>query len=116
MGLDIVLFKTKSTEIANFRKVNFLFKFFEDRIGDINPTTIEVATEDLEDLRDRCSKVLLDHTLAEELLPTCSGFFFGSTEYDDGYFKDVLRVLDTCETLLKQPLNHDEYYEFYIWY
>ena len=107
MGLDIVLYKTKSTEVADFRKVNFLFKFFEDKIGDRNPTTVEVATEDLEDLRDRCSRVLL---------PTCSGFFFGSTEYDDDYFKDVLRVLDTCETLLKQPLNHDEYYEFYIWY
>lgn len=116
MGLDIVLFKTKSTEIANFRKVNFLFKFFEDRIGDINPTTVGVTTEDLEDLRDKCSKVLVDHTLAEELLPTCSGFFFGSTEYDDDYFKDVFRVLDTCETLLKQPLDDGEGYELDFWY
>lgn len=116
MGLDIVLFKTKSTEVANFRKVNFLFKFFEDRIGDINPTTIEVTTDDLRELRNRCSEVLTDHTLAETLLPTCSGFFFGSAEYDNDYFKDVLRVLDVCESLLKQPLNHDEYYEFYIWY
>lgn len=116
MGLDIILLKTKSTEIANFRKVNFLFKFFEDKIGDRNPTTIEVTTEDLCELRDRCSKVLLDHTLAEELLPTCSGFFFGSTEYDDGYFKDVLRVLDICESLLKHPLDDGERYELYIWY
>ena len=116
MGLDIVLYKTKSTEVADFRKVNFLFKFFEDKIGDRNPTTIEVTTDDLCDLRDRCSRVLLDHTLAEELLPTCSGFFFGSTEYDDDYFKDVLRVLDTCETLLKQPLDDGERYELYIWY
>ena len=116
MGLDITLYKTKATKIADFRKVNFLFKFFEDGIGENNPTTIEVTKEDLEDLRDRCSKVLLDHTLAETLLPTCPGFFFGSTEYDDGYFKDVLRVLDTCETLLKQPLDDEEGYELYIWY
>ena len=116
MGLDIVLYKTKSTEVADFRKVNFLFKFFEDKIGDRNPTTIEVTTEDLEDLRDRCSRVLTDHTLAEELLPTCSGFFFGSTEYDDGYLEDVLRVLDVCESLLKHPLDDGERYELYIWY
>lgn len=116
MGLDIVLFKTKSTEVADFRKVNFLFKFFEDKIGDRNPTTIEVTTDDLQELRNRCSEVLTDHTLAETLLPTCSGFFFGSTEYDEYYFEDVLRVLDTCETLLEQPLNHNEYYELYIWY
>ena len=116
MGLDIVLFKTKSTEVANFRKVNFLFKFFEDKIGDRNPTTIEVTTDDLCELRDRCSKVLTDHTLAEELLPTCSGFFFGSTEYDKDYFKDVLQVLDVCESLLKQPLDDGERYELYVWY
>ena len=116
MGLDIVLFKTKSTKVTDFRKVNFLFKFFEDRIGDRNPTTIEVTTDDLEELRERCIKVLADHTLAEELLPTCSGFFFGSTEYDKYYFKDVLRVLDTCEALLKRPLNDGERYELYVWY
>ena len=116
MGLDIVLFKTKSVEIANFRKVNFLFKFFEDKIGDRNPTTIEVTTDDLEELRERCIKVLTDHTLAETLLPTCSGFFFGSTEYDKYYFKDVLQVLDTCESLLKHPLDDGERYELYVWY
>ena len=116
MGLDIVLFKTKAAEVANFRKVNFLFKFFEDKIGDRNPTTIEVTIDDLCELRDRCSKVLTDHTLAEALLPTCSGFFFGSTEYDKYYFKDVLRVLDTCEALLKQPLDDGERYELYVWY
>lgn len=116
MGLDIVLFKTKAAEVANFRKVNFLFKFFEDKIGDRNPTIIEVTTDDLCELRDRCSKVLTDHTLAEELLPTCSGFFFGSTEYNKDYYKDVLQVLDVCESLLKQPLDDGERYELYVWY
>lgn len=116
MGLDIALYKTKSTKIADFRKVNFLFKFFEDRIGDNDPTTIEVTTDDLRELGNRCSEVLTDHTLAETLLPTCSGFFFGSTEYDDYYFKDVLRVLDTCESLLKHPLDDGERYELDVWY
>lgn len=116
MGLDIALYKTKSTKIADFRKVNFLSKFFEDRIGDNNPVTIEVYTDDLEELREKCIKVLADHTLAKELLPTCSGFFFGSTEYDEYYFKDVLRVLDTCEALLKHPLDDGERYELDVWY
>lgn len=116
MGLDIILFKAKSAEIADFRKVNFLFKFFENKIGDRNPTTIEVTTDDLEELRERCIKVLTDHKLAKNLLPTCSGSFFGSTEYDKYYFKDVLRVLDTCEALLKHPLDDGERYELYVWY
>ena len=116
MELDITLYKTKSTKIADFRKVNFLFKFFEDRIGDNDPTTIEVYTDDLEELRERCIKVLADHKLAKNLLPTCSGFFFGSTEYDEYYFKDVLRVLDVCESLLKHPLDDGERYELDVWY
>ena len=116
MGLDIALYKTKSTKIADFRKINSLFKFFEDRIGDRNPTTIELYTDDLEELRERCIKVLADHKLAKDLLPTCSGSFFGSTEYDKYYFKDVLRVLDTCEALLKQPLDDGERYELDVWY
>ena len=36
-----------------------------------------------------CDKVLDDNSLAEELLPTRSGFFFGSTDYDEWYFEDI---------------------------
>lgn len=34
-------------------------------------------------------KVLSNKELAEELLPTTSGFFFGSTDYDQWYYEDV---------------------------
>lgn len=38
---------------------------------------------------DLFKKVLDDHSLASELLPTQSGFFFGGTEYDEYYFLDL---------------------------
>lgn len=34
-------------------------------------------------------KVMTNHELAEELLPTNSGFFFGSTDYDQWYYNDI---------------------------
>jgi hypothetical protein len=59
-----------------------------------------------------CKRVLDNHDLAEVLLPTKSGFFFGSTEYDDWYFdtieetyNDVKRILNTFDFE-----NRDIYY------
>jgi hypothetical protein len=48
-----------------------------------------VEKEDVDDIIDRCEQVLEDHSLAPELLPTQSGFFFGGTDYNDYYFEDV---------------------------
>jgi len=42
-------------------------------------------------------KAIKDPTVARELLPTQSGFFFGSIDYDEGYYQDVVetkRILD----------------------
>ena len=35
-----------------------------------------------------------DTSIAEELLPTTSGFFFGSTEYDEWYMEDIKKTID----------------------
>jgi hypothetical protein len=43
-------------------------------------------------LRNRCTDVLSDRGLAQELLPTQNGFFFGSTEYDEDYFEELERT------------------------
>ena len=67
-------------EIAYFCKVNFLIPFFD--YGD-NCSSIEIRKCQVEELVDNCNKVLDNHDLAEELLPTVCGFFFGSTDYDE---------------------------------
>ena len=45
--------------------------------------------EDIDDIIERCERVLDNHSLASTLLPTQSGFFFGGTDYDKWYFDDV---------------------------
>lgn len=120
MGLDIFFTKRKSNNIGYFRKVNFLVKYFEELGFDVeNQTPFEISREDAEVLLSRCKQVLKKHSLAEELLPTTEGFFFGSTDYDEAYFDDVKAVRDYVkDTLLPQfdELKEDEKIYFETWY
>ena len=84
---------------AYFRKVNFIYRYFGNRLDDEEACFVTKA--DLTDLIDRCEKVLADHDKAAELLPTTSGFFFGSTDYDNWYFGDVKDALKQFKKLLK---------------
>lgn len=86
---------------AYFRKVNFLFAYFENAGKMIDQYYAFVDKEDVEDIISRCERVLADHSLATELLPTQSGFFFGSTDYDDYYFEDVKDCLRQMKKYLK---------------
>lgn len=38
---------------------------------------------------NQCKQVIDDHSLADSILPTVSGFFFGDTSYDEYYFQDI---------------------------
>ena len=89
-------------ESAYFRKVNFIYRYFSEKLVD---ESCIVTKAEIEDIIERCKKVLADHSLAKELLPTCDGFFFGSTDYDDWYFKDVEDCQKQMEKLLE---DYDE--------
>jgi len=45
-------------------------------------------------------RVIEDPTVAKRLLPTREGFFFGSTEYDEGYLDDVKDTHDWAARML----------------
>ncbi len=42
-----------------------------------------------------------DPSVAEELLPTTSGFFFGSTEYDQWYLEDITDTIDIVTKVIE---------------
>lgn len=92
-------------EVAYFRKVNFLLPFFE--YGE-NCSRLEIYEYKIDELLDKCKQVLEDHSLAETLLPTQDGFFFGSIEYDDWYFDDVKEVYDKFSEIA-EDFNSYEY-------
>jgi hypothetical protein len=56
-------------------------------------------------------KFIKDPSLAAELLPTGSGFFFGSTEYDEWYYQDLK---DTAEAITT-ALEDDQAESFQYW-
>ena len=87
-------------ECAYFRKVNLLYAYFERKGTLLDQYFSMVERDDVIDIIDRCKRVLADHSLAEELLPTQSGFFFGGTEYDEWYFNKVEDVLEQMEKIL----------------
>lgn len=44
---------------------------------------------------------IVDSSVAEELLPTTSGFFFGSTNYDQWYMEDIKDTIDILTKVLE---------------
>jgi hypothetical protein len=45
-------------------------------------------------------KYIKDPSVARELLPTGSGFFFGGTDYDEYYYNDLVETQKMLEELL----------------
>lgn len=48
--------------------------------------------------------------IAKELLPTQSGFFFGSTDYDEYYLRDLIETAEQLKKLLVEDTKGDFYY------
>lgn len=92
-------------DVAYFRKTNFLMAFFDDFD---NGEYLEISKDEVDELLNNCERVLADHSLAPELLPTQEGFFFGSTDYDEEYFDKVRNVLDTF-TMIMEIVDLSEY-------
>lgn len=123
MGLDQYLFRRTSNDSKEeiyWRKANFVHRYFTagwQRQGYESDDCTEFPTtkEDLSRLVELCDIVLKDHNKASSLLPSMSGFFFGSTDYDDLYFEDVKFTKDKVSDLLKEANDDDEFY-YYAWY
>ena len=97
-----------------WRKANQIHKWFVDNVqcGRDDCGTYEVNVKQLERLISLCKEVLADHSKAEELLPTQSGFFFGSSDYEGYYFEDLEQTVADVTKLLSglDPYSDELYY------
>jgi hypothetical protein len=67
-----------------------------------NGYTVELADDKyVEKPIMKPGKTVADKSVAEDLLPTTAGFFFGSTDYDEYYLQDILDTIAMLEPLLK---------------
>lgn len=89
-------------QVAYWRKANQIHNWFVTKCGNGKDTCqiIYVTRENLEELLALCKTVSLDKNSAETKLPTVDGFFFGSADYDEWYFEDVEKTIDTLTKVL----------------
>lgn len=104
-------------KVGYWRKANAIHQWFVDNCqgGEDDCREAYVGREKLEELRDICKKVLADNTLADEELPTQSGFFFGSTEYDEWYFQDLKLTVEIIDRVLSEVPDNWEFYYGSSW-
>lgn len=119
MGLDMFLFRRSKgseeyVEAGYWRKANHIHSWFvdncQDGVDECQETVI--PKEKLEELLETCRKVLnptgssvpiaIREELAESMLPTREGFFFGSTGYDEGYYEDIRDTIGILERVLAE--------------
>ena len=110
-----VQFAELKLEIAYWRKTNAIHKFFVDNCADgvDNCQDTYVSVENLQELLSRCKEVLENRDIASKLLPTQSGFFFGSTEYDDWYFQDLEYTVKVLEKIIPEIEAHSDWEIYY---
>ena len=121
-------------KVGYWRKANQIHNFFVKNVQDGEDDCSyhnECTKEILEDLLDKCYKVLtgsimmigqvkngqqyvdgewvdcmepgkviINPEVAEELLPSRGGFFFGSTEYDEYYMQDIEDTIEIIKNVL----------------
>ncbi|GAB9229699.1 hypothetical protein OkiPb01528_46440 [Escherichia coli] len=85
---DAVVSVPETREVGYFRKVNPLIAWFETHCGPVeNAVERPVSRTELEALLSDLECLTPEN--CREFFPTTEGFFFGSQEYDQYYWKDV---------------------------
>ena len=108
---------TVDIQVGYWRKANAIHDWFVQNCqrGEDDCRRSFVSRDSLIELRDACMNVLANKNnkeVAEEWLPTTSGFFFGGTEYDDYYWEYVESTITLLNTLLiTVPENWDFHYQ-----
>lgn len=109
-GAQSVIFK-----VAYWRKANAIHQWFVDNVQDgvDECQKAYVSREQLQTLVDLCKEIIADPKKARETLPTASGFFFGSTDYDDYYIQDLQYTADRISKILADSAfeKADFYYQ-----
>lgn len=113
-GSSYCSWQSYSGEVGYWRKANHIHKWFVDNVqsGEDDCGHYLVTKEDLISLLKTARKVVdcfnEDGTVkrgklkvVESLLPTCNGFFFGNTEYDEWYLSSVQDTIAIIEKALR---------------
>jgi hypothetical protein len=101
-------------EVGYWRKANQIHKWFVDNVqnGEDDCGDYYVEIDDLMNLLDVCKQVKDDPSKAEQLLPPQSGFFFGGTEIDEYYMRDIEHTIEILESILSEKVTNSQGREY----
>jgi hypothetical protein len=90
-----------TVDLMYWSKANAIHNWFIKHVQNGQHTCGQypVSEENLLDLLRVVTEVLDDHSKADKLLPTQSGFFWGNAEYDDWYFEYLQYTKDKLTDL-----------------
>ncbi len=105
---------TVRINVAYWRKANAIHRWFVEKVQDgvDECQTAYVSREKLQELLAACEHALTHKDEADAALPTQSGFFFGSTDYDEDYFEDLTGTVNQIKPLLSNPKLADWSFEY----
>lgn len=111
-GDDIKKLKTVNFHAAYWHKANQIHKWFVENCqkGKDECQEAEVSREQLIELRSLCEKTLVKGD--PELLSPQSGFFFGSTDIDKWYWKNLQDTVKQLTAVLDDPLFEHCYFSY----
>lgn len=91
-------------EVAYWRKANAIHGWFvrEVQNGEDDCGQYPVATEQLQELRDKCVAILNGADRESHGIVPTSGFFFGPTDDDQAYREDLENTVAQIDSVLKK--------------
>lgn len=108
--IDLKKVSEITEQVGYWRKANAIHRWLvnncQDGVDDCKEYSVDAAK--LAELLDICKQVKEDHSKAEALLPPQSGFFFGDTGINDGYFYDIDNTIAILEPLVNLNIQMKE--------
>jgi hypothetical protein len=102
-----------TVRVGYWRKANAIHKWFVENVqkGTDDCNSYHVPREKLQELRDTCERVLAFRELATAQLPPAQGFFFGTDEINEWYYRDLEETIKIIDATLALPVNWDIEYQ-----
>ena len=88
---------------------SYIVREFADGEDDCKPIFLDV--EDIKKILSTLKEITPNN--ASEVLPTQTGFFFGSQDYDEWYFEDVKYAIDLFTKMLDVLENKKGWSAYY---
>lgn len=130
MGLDMYLERRKKKtnnvidtiinqkyeEVFYWRKAYAINDYFDNLVNGLeNLKKYSVSFEDIRELKNRIVRILNDHSLASELLPTQISLLAEDTVYDNFYFKKLEDTLQGLKRITEKDFEEYDYFYSAWW-